>query len=211
MPCVTVEPTIVASVDALEGAEPPTHTQCFVLKLHCDYKDARILNTDAELSGYPPEYDALLDRILDEHGLIVCGWSGEWDHALRAAIMRSKSRRYSMFWAARGAPGDRAAELVDHRDGRAIPITDADSFLSRVRDRVQTLKRTHRQDPRSIELLVASAKRYLARPEYRIQLDDLFSSETELFFRKLAASGYTNQGTSPLRNSVTALLSTKLL
>jgi hypothetical protein len=53
-----------------------------VLKLYGDYKDARILNTDAELSGYPVQYDSILDRILDEHGLIVCGWSGEWDLAL---------------------------------------------------------------------------------------------------------------------------------
>lgn len=187
-----VEPTVVASVDALEGAEPLTHTRCFVLKLHGDYKDARILNTDAELSGYPPAYNALLDRILDEHGLIVCGWSGEWDHALRSAVIRSKSRRYSMFWASRGTPGDGATELIAHRDSRIIPITDADSFMTRVRDRVQTLQRTHRQEPRSTELLVASVKRYLARPEYRIRLDDLFASETELFFSKLATPGYTN-------------------
>jgi hypothetical protein len=26
----------------------------------------------------PLEFNALLDRVFDEHGLIVCGWSGEW-------------------------------------------------------------------------------------------------------------------------------------
>jgi hypothetical protein len=26
--------------------------------------------------------DELLDRIVDEHGMTVCGWSGEWDHGL---------------------------------------------------------------------------------------------------------------------------------
>lgn len=82
-----VEPTVVVSVDALKGAEPLSHSACYILKLHGDYKDARILNTDEELSGYPAEYDTLLDRIFDEYGLIVCGWSGEWDHALRAALL----------------------------------------------------------------------------------------------------------------------------
>ena len=96
-----VEPTVVASVDALNGAEPITHTNCYLLKLHGDYKDARIRNTECELSSYPEAYDNLLDRIFDEYGLLVCGWSGEWDVALRKAIMRSPSRRYSMFWAAR--------------------------------------------------------------------------------------------------------------
>jgi hypothetical protein len=47
-----VEPTIVSSLDTLSGAEPLTHSTCYLLKLHGDYKDARILNTDEELNGY---------------------------------------------------------------------------------------------------------------------------------------------------------------
>ena len=47
-----VEPTVISSVDALAGAEPLAHARCFILKLHGDYKDARILNTDEELSAY---------------------------------------------------------------------------------------------------------------------------------------------------------------
>lgn len=70
-----VEPTVVASPDALKGAEPLTHSRCYVLKLHGDYKDARILNTDQELSVYPDAYNLLLDRIFDEFGLVICGWS----------------------------------------------------------------------------------------------------------------------------------------
>lgn len=172
-----VEPTIVASVDALLGAEPITHSACYILKLHGDYKDARILNTDAELSSYPVEYDRLLDRILDEHGLIVCGWSGEWDHALRAAFLRAPNRRYSVFWATRGALGSGAQELALHRRARVIPIVDADSFFSTLRQRVETLEQSQRQNPLSIELLISSTKRLLAKPEFRIQLDELFTQE----------------------------------
>lgn len=84
-----VEPVVVASVDGLAGSVPMSHAGSYLVKLHGEYKDARILNTDAELAGYPPEYDQLLDRVFDDYGLIVCGWSGEWDHALRAAILRS--------------------------------------------------------------------------------------------------------------------------
>ncbi|WP_426231660.1 hypothetical protein [Pararhizobium sp. DWP3-4] len=79
-----VEPTIIASVDALSGAEPLTHSRCYILKLHGDYKDARILNTESELNGYPAQYDAILDRILDEHGLIVSGWSARFAQPLSA-------------------------------------------------------------------------------------------------------------------------------
>jgi SIR2-like domain len=189
-----VEPTIVASVDALAGAEPIIHSSCYILKLHGDYRDARILNTDAELTAYPAEYDALLDRIFDEHGLIVCGWSGEWDIALRAAFMRAPNRRYPVYWAARGWLRAAAAqELVDHRGARIIPITDADSFFKGLRERVETLAQGQRQNPLSTELLVSSAKRYLAKPEHRIQLDELFAHESDRLMARLDGPEFAPQ------------------
>ncbi|WP_370195895.1 MULTISPECIES: SIR2 family protein [Aurantimonas] len=189
-----IEPTVVASVDALAGAEPITHSACYLLKLHGDYKDVRILNTEEELSGYPAPYDGLLDRILDEHGLIVCGWSGDWDHALRAALLRAPNRRYSLFWAARGNLGGGAQELVDHRRARVIPIADADGFFSSLRQRVETLEQSQRQNPLSIELLVNSAKRFLAKPEYRIQLDELFTAETNRLIAQLDTAEFALPG-----------------
>ena len=183
-----VEPTVIDSVDAISGAEPLAHTACYLLKLHGDYKDARILNTHAELSQYPPEYNSLLDRVLDEHGLVVCGWSGEWDEALHRAIMRSPSRRYSLFWAARGPLGNVGKKIVALRDGHVIPIADADAFLGQLRDQVRTLARTHRQDPRSIELLVNSTKRFAASPEHTIQLHDLLESEVQRLLHSLETS-----------------------
>ncbi len=189
-----VEPTVVASVDALNGAEPLTHSNCYLLKLHGDYKDARILNTDNELSQYPPEFDALLDRIFDEHGLVVCGWSGEWDHALRAAILRSPNRRYSMFWAARGGLDEGAKELITHRRGTLIRVEDADTFLGEIRNRIETLARTHRQNPQSIDLLVSNTRRYLEKAEYRIRLDELLTSEAHSLVEKLEAAGFSAHG-----------------
>lgn len=180
-----IEPTVVASADALAGAEPLTHSRCYVLKLHGDYKDARILNTDQELSAYPDNYDRLLDRIFDEHGLIICGWSGEWDHALRAAFLRAPNRRYPVYWAARGSLGAGAQELATHKAAKAIPITSADEFFLTLQQRVETLEQSQRQNPLSVELLVSSAKRYLAKPEYRIQLDELFSQETDRLLDQL--------------------------
>lgn len=172
-----IEPTVVSSVDALAGAEPITHSSCYILKLHGDYKDARILNTETELSGYPDQYNVLLDRILDEHGLIVSGWSGEWDHALRAAFIRAPNRRYTTYWASRGRLGSGAQELVNHRRGRVVSTPDADTFFTTLQKYLDTLKQTQRQNPLSVELLVSSAKRLLAKSEYRIQLDDLFTQE----------------------------------
>ena len=88
-----IEPTVIKSDDDLKGAVPLTHSRCYLVKVHGDYLDTRIRNTDQELSAYSPETNALLDRIIDEHGLIIAGWSGDWDAALRGGITRAPNRR----------------------------------------------------------------------------------------------------------------------
>ena len=183
-----VEPTVIDSVDALHGAEPLTHTACHLVKLHGDYKDARIRNTDAELAEYSSELNAHLNRILDEHGLVVCGWSGEWDKALYGAIMRNLSRRYSLYWAARGSLHDHGERIIAHRSGHLVPIVDADDFLGKLRDRVRTIAQTRRRDPRSIELIVNLTKRFALRPEHAIELHDLLESEVRRLQRLLQTS-----------------------
>lgn len=189
-----IEPTVIAAADALAGAEPLTHSRCYVLKLHGDYKDARILNTDQELSAYPDAYNRLLDRIFDEYGLIICGWSGEWDHALRAAFLRAPNRRYPVYWTARGKLGSGAQELVTHRAARTIPINGADELFQTLQQRVETLEQSQRQNPLSVELLVSSAKRYMAKPEHRIQLDELFAQETDRLLDQLDSDTFSAEG-----------------
>jgi NAD-dependent SIR2 family protein deacetylase len=100
----SVEPTVIKSDDDLRGAMPLIHSRCYVLKIHGDYLDTRIRNTDDELKSYSKAMNTALDRILDERGAIVCGWSADWDYALRSAITRAPNRRYPFFWAARGTP-----------------------------------------------------------------------------------------------------------
>ena len=174
-----VVPTILSSPDQVQGALPLIHTQCCVFKVHGDYLDTRIRNTPAELDPYPAEFDQLLDRILDEFGLIVCGWSAEWDGALRKAIYRAPSRRFSTYWAARGAPGDEAQQLISHRGAQVIRIENADSFFQTVQQHVESIEQFSRPHPLSTEAAVASLKRYLAEPRYRIQLSDLIDKTVE--------------------------------
>jgi hypothetical protein len=166
-----VEPTIIRSDDDLLGAIPLTHSRCFLLKLHGDYLDTRIKNNDEELASYSAPLDGLLDRILDEHGLIVCGWSGDWDHALRAAITRAPNRRYPTFWAARGVVSDKANDLIKQRAAKVIQIVDADTFFTDLQQKLAAQVESQPTHPRSTELLVAMAKRYVGRAEFRVQLN----------------------------------------
>lgn len=182
---VGVEPTVVASVDQLRGAPPVAHAHCYLLKLHGDYKDARIRNTDEELSSYPPEFNDVLDRLFDDYGLVVCGWSGEWDHALRAALMRAPNRRYPVFWTTLTSLGAGGQQLADQRRATVLQIESADSFFASVQQRVETLEKTRRDNPLSVELLTNTTKRLLARNELRIELDELVEDEVKRLIRRL--------------------------
>ena len=200
-----VVPTILSSPDQVQGTLPLIHTQCCVFKVHGDYRDTRIRNTPAELDQYPHEFDQLLDRIFDEFGLIVCGWSAEWDGALRKAIYRAPSRRFSTYWTARGKLGDEAQRLIDHREAQVIPIEDADTFFQTVQQHVESIEEFSRPHPLSTEAAVASLKRYIAEPRYRIQLSDLIGKTVEQIVEVTSGKAFAVQGgPSPNRESITA-------
>ena len=171
-----VQPTILSSADDIEGALPLIHTRCCVFKVHGDYLDTRIRNTQAELDEYSDQSNQLLDRILDEFGLIVCGWSAEWDGALRSAITRTPSRRFTTYWATQGDPGDKAQRLIGQRGAQVIRIKDADTFFQTVQQHVESIEKFSQPHPLSTDAAVASLKRYLSGPQYRIQLADLVDS-----------------------------------
>ena len=174
-----VVPTILSSVDQVKGALPLIHTQCCVFKVNGDYLDTRIRNTPAELDEYPREFDELLDRIFDDFGLIVCGWSAEWDGALCKAMFRASSHRFTTYWAARGEPGDQARRLIEHRRAELIPVKDADTFFSEVQQNVESIEEFSKPHPLSTEAAVASLERYLPDPRYRIQLSNLIQETAE--------------------------------
>lgn len=189
-----VEPTVIKSEDDLAGAVPLIHTRCLVLKVHGDYLDTRILNIDSELEVYADAQSRYLDRIFDEHGLVVCGWSADWDPGLRKAIARAAFRRFPTFWTGRGTPSDLALDLIRQRGADLVPIKDADGFFEDLHARLETLSASARPHPLSTELVVGTAKRYLARDEHRILLADLVAGEAARAKDVITAREFTAQG-----------------
>ena len=200
-----MEPTVLGTVDQINGAIPLVHTQCCVFKVHGDYLDPGIRNTRDELDNYPEAVDGLLDRIFDEFGLIVCRWSAEWDGALRGAFMRAQSRRFTTYWALMGDPGDAAQRLIDHRKAEVVPINGADAFFEAVREQVEAIDEFSRPHPLSTEAAVASLKRYMSENRYRIQLMDLVDAEVGRVTDMLTGPAFAAQGGArPDGQSVTA-------
>jgi hypothetical protein len=172
-------PTVIATPDAAEGAMPLAHSRCTVIKVNGDYLDIRIKNTPVELAEYHERIAQLLDQVFDEYGLIICGWSGEWDTALIAALERCKNRRFTTFWAAyQGKVSDNAMGLIELRKAQMIPIESADDFFSRISEKVTALKEYDKPHSLSPKLAVASLKRYIAEDRHRIALRALVVEET---------------------------------
>jgi hypothetical protein len=179
-------PSMISTSDQVDGAIPLAHSRLTVVKLHGDYLDTRIRNTVTELSAYDERTERLLDRVLDEYGLIVCGWSAEWDVALRRAIERCPSRRYATYWAVHnGALTDAAQRLVFHRGAEVISITDADAFFVALESKVTAIEDLSQPHPLSPTLAASETKRLLRDQRDHIALEDFVTAETEAAYRSL--------------------------
>jgi hypothetical protein len=189
---VGVAPTVIASPDAAEGALPLAHVRCLILKVHGDYLDTRIKNTPAELEKYDPRIDRLLDQVFDEFGLVIAGWSGDWDPALRAAIERCKTYRFMTYWSTRSPLTGTASALASQRRAQEVTITDADSFFVDLRDKLDALDRIDRPHPISTEIAVERLKRYITDAR-TIDLHDLVMAEVERVYAHLGPDEFPVQ------------------
>ncbi|MGB3635947.1 MAG: SIR2 family protein [Rubrobacteraceae bacterium] len=180
-----VTPTVVSTPDQAEGAPPLQHTGCTIIKVNGDYLDARIKNTPAELASYDERTNALLDKVFDEYGLVVCGWSGTYDTALIEAFQRSRSRRFTTYWASYHEPSVEERELVEFAQGRVIETDGADPFFLELLEKIEALEEHGGPHPLSAPLAVATTKRYLADDRYRIRLHDLVREETEKLYAEV--------------------------
>ena len=169
-----VTPRVLSTPDSILGSPPLSQAGCTVLKLHGDYLDTRIKNTPAELDSYDDVVDELLDRIIEEHGFIVCGWSAAWDTALRRAFERRKSHRYTTYWADVVPPGEHASHLIELLKGDFIKVKGADEFFTGIVDKLKSL-----DDSGGVKI-ESRAPRRKAKHNLPIQLTSFVGREDEI-------------------------------
>jgi len=132
---------VLWTAESLRGMTPLVHAPATVIKLHGDYM-SKMRNAPDELASYPDELRRVLDRVLDEYGLIVVGWSAEYDTALRAAIEACPSRRYPTYWIShRGHLTEAAQRLVAQRSAAVVASNGGDEFFADLVERVTRLDR----------------------------------------------------------------------
>lgn len=175
---IGITPDVISNDDSIDGVMPLIHSKCTIIKVHGDYLDTRIKNTKSELESYSDKMNNLLDRVFDEFGLITCGWSGEWDIALRACIERCKSHRFTTYWTSITEPSESAKRLLEKRRAEKLLIKDADSFFSSLEQKVVALDDVYKPHPLSSKVAVSILKRYISSPINKIKIHDLIMEET---------------------------------
>ena len=133
-------PQVISDPGDVRGMIPLSHAPMTVVKLHGDYAMLGLRNTPEELGTYPLEWNDLLARVFDEYGLIVVGWSADYDLALSKALSSCPSRRYPTYWTSyKGSLTESATRLIAQRQAAVIETSGADEFFGDLVQRLQRL------------------------------------------------------------------------
>lgn len=179
-----VEEQMLSGPGDLAGMIPLQHTACTVIKLHGDYQQANLINTDVELAEYHPEWLDLLRRVLGEYGLVTVGWSGQSDTALRREIGAAAGSRYGCFLGMRGKPMDELAALATEGKATVVPLTDADEFFDKVAGTLTEVAQRP-ATPLRTSAIVGATKRLISQHREKIELRDVLLREAALLKDKL--------------------------
>jgi hypothetical protein len=172
-----VTPVVITRAEDIAAKPPYVHNTCTLFKLHGHYTDFTTLNTGSELEAYAASTSNLLKRVLEDFGLITCGWSGQWDTALIEAVKDSHSP-YQVYFTNPGAPGEKAQSMIAARNGIQIKIKSADSVFEELEDISEAIEMLKAQSPQTLDLAIALTKRYLSEPKFRLMHRDMILAET---------------------------------
>jgi hypothetical protein len=185
-----VQPTVISCVDDIAGVPPLSHVRALVVKVHGDYLDARLRNTRDELAEYEPQMTELLTRIFCDYGLIIAGWSGAYDSALRELLEKSPNARYGTYWAAHGSLHEAARGILKARNAEVIPVRDADGFFYTLEEQVRALERMSGGAVLTAAVAANRVKAYVVDERRRIDLHDLAQNEVEALITHLGTERF---------------------
>ncbi len=194
---IGVKYQVISNESDIEGATVLVHAPFTILKVNGDYKDCRFKNTDEELEKYSDNLRNYIGRIIDEFGLITCGWSATWDKGLIDIIKSSTNRRYSSFFTYISKCEESLNDLADFRGGKTLEIQNADTFFTELSERVIALGSIGRDVTITKDIAVARIKKYIVKPESIILLNDLFEDECNKVINNIKTNDFSSQVPSP--------------
>lgn len=197
-----IEPTVISHPNHIENAIPLIHSSCTVVKVNGDYLETSFLNLKSELSEYDERLKDLLNSIFENFGLIISGWSGDWDLALVDILKSSNKFRFSNFFTYVGQPSSTLKSLSEFRRAKLIQIADADSFFNSISENVDVMGKALEKNPLSPKLAVAKLKKYLSKEERLISLNDLICVEVESVINVHSRMNYPTPNKDETKRSI---------
>lgn len=135
-----VTPQVISAPDQIAAMRPLMLAPLTVVKINGDYMSLATKNTSHELASYDERLRELVDRILGDLGLIVSGWSGEYDPWLRDRLRSMARSNYPLCWTYRGRIRGQVTPLLDELGALRIKVDDADTLFGTLDERVATLE-----------------------------------------------------------------------
>lgn len=180
-----IEPTVIKHSEDIKGATPIVHNKFTLIKVNGDYLDSRFLNTEDELSKYNDELKKYVLNIVNEFGIISCGWSAKWDTGLIRVLKESENFRYSSYWSHLGTCETELKDIAFYRKGETIKIESADSFFEQISENILALEKLNDNHPLNADIAVARIKKYIVKDEYKIQFHDLYIQQIEIVTNRI--------------------------
>lgn len=202
-----IEPTVISNPSQIENTMPLIHSGITVIKIHGDYLDTRFLNIKSELNEYDPRLQDLLTFVLENFGVITCGWSAKWDGALVNSFKVSNKFRFGNYFLHTGNPTEELESLSKYRRGSLVRIKDADSLFKELAENVEALEKFNGENPLSAKIVLARTKKYLAKEEHLIALSDLIRSSTDDICKRLNDIAFPHPTNESVMSTINAHIS----
>ena len=182
---IGIEPVVIRHPDDIDGAMPIVHSDFTLIKINGDYLDSRFLNTQDELSTYNIKLHEYLLRIVNEFGILSCGWSARWDTGFINILRQCQNYRYYSYWTYYDKCEKELSEIAKIRKGETVCIISADNFFKEISDNIESLETFNDNHPLTSDIAVARLKKYIVKDESKILLHDLIFKQQEDVFSKL--------------------------
>lgn len=177
-----IEPVVISNPNHIDNVQPIVHNKITLIKMNGDYLDTEFLNLKSELSGYQPAMEELLKSVFQNFGLITCGWSAIWDHALVTMLKSSNKFRYSNYFTYTSTPSAELKDIAAFRGGKLLKIIGADEFLVELNENIDALEKVNDEHPLNESIAIARLKKLLAKDDFRIDLNDFVAIEADQLF-----------------------------
>ena len=168
-----VEPVVISTESDIVSINPVHTHQCLIVHVNGDYLYPESMrNTRDELSNYSDNMDALLEEILRNYGLIIIGWSADWDIALSQKVSLNRSSKYYRTYWNDISDLQREAKRISTNMSAGVIVTPASNFVSELTSNVLGLQDLTRKHPLTVPLVISKTKRAFASSQRPIIIHD---------------------------------------